>query len=39
MKFIKRQLIWIIIVLPALTGCGSLEDLGKIIDDMLGRFS
>ncbi len=37
MKFIRRQLIWILIVLPLVTGCGPLGDLGKIIDDLLKR--
>jgi len=37
MKSLKRQLWWIIATLPLLTGCGSLEDLGKIIEDLLKK--
>jgi hypothetical protein len=39
MRFIKRQLVWALVVLPLVTGCKPLEDLGKLIDDLLKRFT
>ncbi len=39
MRQIKRQLTWILVTLPLLTGCQPLEDLGKLVDDLLKRFT
>jgi hypothetical protein len=39
MKFLKRQLIWILMVLPLLTGCQAFEDIGKVVDDLLKRVT
>jgi len=39
LKLIKRQLFWLLVVLPVLTGCEPLEDLGKLVDDLLKRFT
>jgi hypothetical protein len=39
LKLIKRQLLWILVVLPLITGCQPLEDLGKTIEDLIKRFT
>jgi len=39
MRQIKRQLTWILVTLSLLTGCQPLEDLGKLVDDLLKRFT
>ncbi len=38
-KHIKRQLYWLLVGLPLLTGCQPLEDLEKLIEDLLKRFT
>ena len=39
MKSIKRQLVWLLVMLPFLIGCDPVEDLGKLVDDLLKRFT
>ena len=39
MKSIKRRLVWLLVMLPFVTGCDAVEDLGKIVDDLLKRFT
>lgn len=39
MKSVKRQLLWVTVMLTLITGCKPLEDLGKIVDDLLKRFT
>jgi hypothetical protein len=38
-EHIKRRIVWILFLVPALTGCQPLEDLGKLVDDLLKRFT
>lgn len=38
MLHIKHRLTWILVTLPVLTGCQPLDDLGKLVDDLLRRF-
>jgi hypothetical protein len=35
---IKQQFLWIFTLIPILTGCQPLGDLGKLVDDLLKRF-
>jgi len=37
-NYLKRQLLWITVVLVALTGCSPVEDLGKAIGDLLKKL-
>ena len=39
MRHLKRQFTWILFTLPLLTGCQPLEDLSKLVDDLLKRFT
>ena len=39
MKSIKRRLVWLLVMLPFVIGCDAVEDLGKIVDDLLKRFT
>jgi hypothetical protein len=39
MKAIKQRIIWILVLVPLLTACQPLEDLGKTIEDLLKRFT
>ena len=39
MRHLKRQFTCILLTLPLLTGCQPLEDLGKLVDDLLKRFT
>jgi hypothetical protein len=39
LKLIKRQLLWVLVVVPLVTSCQPLEDLGKTIEDLLKRFT
>lgn len=38
-KSIKRRLVWLLVMLPFLTGCDAVEGLGKLVDDLLKRFT
>lgn len=35
----KRQLIWVLLILSFLTGCESLGDLGKGLSDLFKGFT
>ncbi len=39
MKFLKRQLIWALLALFLLTGCGPLKGLGKGLSDLFKGFT
>jgi hypothetical protein len=39
MRFVRRQMAWLLVVLPLLTGCQPLEDLEKLIEDLLKRVT
>jgi hypothetical protein len=39
MKTIKQRIIWVLVVVPLLTACQPLKDLGKTIEDLLKRFT
>jgi hypothetical protein len=36
---IKRRVLWTFVLIPILTGCQPLNDLGKLADDLLRRFT
>jgi hypothetical protein len=38
-RHVRRKLLWILVLTPTLTGCQPLEDLGKLVDDLLKRFT
>jgi hypothetical protein len=38
-RYIKRHLPWVLVLMSTLTGCQPLEDLGKLVDDLLKRFT
>jgi hypothetical protein len=39
MKAIKQRIIWVLMLVPLLTACQPLEDLGKTIEDLIKRFT
>ena len=39
MKSIKRRLVWLLVMAPFLIGCDAVEGLGKLVDDLLKRFT
>ena len=39
MRYIKRRVVWTFLLIPILTGCQPLRDLGKLVDDLLKRFT
>ena len=39
MKAVKQWIIWVWVLAPLLTACEPLEDVGKLIDDLLKRFT
>jgi hypothetical protein len=38
-RHIKQQVLWIFALIPILSGCQPLGDLGKLVDDLLKRFT
>jgi len=38
-KSIRRKLFWALVILPLLTGCGPLKDLGKGLGDLFKGFT
>ena len=38
-KLIKRQVLWIFVLITILSGCQPLEDLGKVVEDLLKRVT
>jgi hypothetical protein len=38
-RHIKRRIVWILFLVPVLAGCQPLEDLGRLVDDLLKRFT
>jgi hypothetical protein len=38
-RHVRRKLLWILVLTPILTGCQPIEDLGKLVDDLLKRFT
>lgn len=39
MRHIKRPGLWIFFLIPMLPACQPLNDLGKLVDDLLKRFT
>ena len=39
MRSLRRQLIWALVILSLLTGCGPLKDLGKGLGDLFKGFT
>ena len=39
MKSFKRRLVWLLVMAPFLIACDAVEDLGKLVDDLLKRFT
>ncbi|NIN69114.1 MAG: hypothetical protein GTO63_31390, partial [Anaerolineae bacterium] len=39
MRLIKRQLLWVLVVVPLFPSCQPLEDPAKTIEDLLKRFT
>jgi hypothetical protein len=38
-RHFRRRVLWILLLIPTLTGCQPLDDLGRLVDDFLKRFT